>query len=88
MLEEYGRVCKEGKVDLLLGNGVEGVSDIVMEEAGECIMYWIVKWWQRRKDLLYGELMDRFGFLSLPLYEQLDPAHVLLLSHFPLIYFN
>ena len=24
---EYGRVCKEGKVALLLGKGVEGVSD-------------------------------------------------------------
>ena len=25
-LEEYGRVCKEGKVALLLGKGVEGVT--------------------------------------------------------------
>ena len=37
-LEEYGRVCKEGKVALLLGRGVEGVSDTVMEEVGECII--------------------------------------------------
>ena len=60
--EEYGRVCKEVKVALLLGKGVEGVSDTVMEEVGECIMYWIGKWWQRRKYLLYGELIDSFWF--------------------------
>ena len=33
----------KGKVALLLGKGVEGVSDTVMEEVGECIMYWIEK---------------------------------------------
>ena len=38
-LEEYGRVCKEAKMALLLGKGVEGVSDTVMEEVGECVMY-------------------------------------------------
>ena len=32
---------------LLLGKGMDGVSDTVMEEVGECGMYWI-KWWQRR----------------------------------------
>ena len=51
-------MCKKSMVALLLGNGVEGVSDSVMKEVGECIMYWIRKWWQRRKDLLYGELID------------------------------
>ena len=29
---------------LLLGKGVEGVSDTVMEEVGECVMYWVGKW--------------------------------------------
>ena len=38
------RMCMEGKIALLLGNGVEGVSDIVMEEVNECVMYWIGKW--------------------------------------------
>ena len=38
-LEEYGRVYKEGKVALLLGKDVKGVSDTVMEEVGESIMY-------------------------------------------------
>ena len=38
-LEEYGRVCKKDKVEMLLGKGVEGVSDTVMKEVGECIMW-------------------------------------------------
>ena len=33
--------CKEGKVALLLGKGVEGAT--LVEEAGECVMYWIGK---------------------------------------------
>ena len=48
------------------GKGVEGACDTVMEEVGECVMYWIGKWWQRRKDLFCGELMDG-GFWSPPL---------------------
>ena len=63
---------------LLSGKRVEGVSDTVMEEVCECFMYWIGKWWQRRKDLLYGELMDYFVPFPYPLYEQLDTAHALL----------
>ena len=71
--------CKEGKLAFLLGKGVKGVSDIVVEEIGKCIMYWLGKWWQRRKDLLYGELMDGFSPLSSPVHEQLDTTHALLL---------
>ena len=42
-------MCMEGKVALLLGKVVEGVSDsnvyvLDKEEVGECIMYWIRKW--------------------------------------------
>ena len=48
-LEEYGRVCKEGKMALLWGRVVERVSDTVMEEVGACVMHWIGKWWQRRR---------------------------------------
>ena len=44
-------MCNEGKVALLLGIGVEGVSETVMKEVCECVMFWIWKWWQRRKDL-------------------------------------
>ena len=32
---------KEGKVSLLLGKGIEGVSDTVMEVVGEGVKYWI-----------------------------------------------
>ena len=39
---------------------------------------WIEKCWQKRKDLLNGELMDRFW--SLPLHEH---STSLLLSYFP-----
>ena len=31
-----------------LGKGVEKVSDTVVKEVDECVMYWIGKWWQRR----------------------------------------
>ena len=50
----------KGKMALLMGEGVDGVSDTAMNEVGKCVMYWIRKCWQRRKDLLNGELMDRF----------------------------
>ena len=48
---------EEGKVALLLGKGVEGICNIcnrVMEDMGECELYWLDRWWQRRKQLLYG----------------------------------
>ena len=54
----------------LLLKGVEGVSDTVMKKMGECVMYWIGKWWQRRKDLFYGVLLNGFWTPPLPLYEQ------------------
>ena len=41
-LEEYGRVCKEGKMALVLGKCVEGVSVTVV--GGECVMHWTGKW--------------------------------------------
>ena len=40
---------------------MEGVSDTVVEEVGECVMHWKGKWWERRKELLYSELMTDFG---------------------------
>ena len=42
------RVWKQCKVELLLGEGVEGGSEAMMEEVGKCVIYWIGKWWQRR----------------------------------------
>ena len=58
-LEEYGRVCNEDMVALLLGRvcrewrggkGMEGVSERVMEEVRKYVMYWIEKWWQKRNE--------------------------------------
>lgn len=40
-----------------VGKSVEGVSKIVLEELGECVVYWLGVWWQRRKEL-YGEVVD------------------------------
>jgi len=52
-LEEYWRAEEEGKMALLLGSSIEGgagpgarVDEYVMEE--------VLKWWQRRKELVYG----------------------------------
>ena len=46
-LDEFLRVDEEGKVPLLLGIGVEGICNRVMLEVGECIVYWLGRWWQR-----------------------------------------
>ena len=40
-LESSGRVDEEEKVALLLGKGVEGVCNKVLEEVGKCIEYWL-----------------------------------------------
>ena len=45
---------KERKVVLLLEKWVESICNRVMEEVGECIVYWLGRQWQRRKQLLYG----------------------------------
>ena len=52
-LDEFWRVDQEEKVAFLLGKGVEGICNRVMEDVGECVLYWLGRWWQRRK-LLYG----------------------------------
>ena len=33
---------------------VKGMSNEVMVEVGRCIVYWLVKFWQRRKGLMYS----------------------------------
>ena len=33
-------------VALLLGNGMEGICNRVMEGVGECIVCWLGRWWQ------------------------------------------
>ena len=47
-------VDEEGKVALLLGKRVEGICNRVMEEVAECIVHWLGRWWQRRKQLMFG----------------------------------
>ena len=38
---------------LLLGKGVGGICNRVMQDVGECVLYWLGRWWQRGKKL-YG----------------------------------
>ena len=53
-LDEFWRVDEEGKVSLLLGKRVEDICNRVMEDVGEYVLYWLDRWWQRKKQLLYG----------------------------------
>ena len=47
---------------MLLGESVKEVSDPVTDKVGEPITYRIGKWWKRRQDLLYGEVIEGFWF--------------------------
>ena len=38
---------------LLLGKGVVGICNRVMEDVRVCVLYWLGRWWQRRKQLLH-----------------------------------
>ena len=40
-LGEFWRVDEYGKMALLLGKGVEGICNRVMEDVGECILHWL-----------------------------------------------
>ena len=53
-LGEFWTVEEEGKVALLLEKGVEGICNTVMEDVGKCVLYWLGRWWQRRKQMLHG----------------------------------
>ena len=43
-LDEFWRVNEEGKIALLLGNGVEGICNRVMANVGKYLLYWLDKW--------------------------------------------
>ena len=43
-LDEFWMVDEEGMVTLLLGKVVKGVCNRVMEEVGECLLYWLGRW--------------------------------------------
>ncbi len=64
LLDEFRKVGNKGKVALLLGKGVEGVSKRVLVEVGQYVVYCLGKWWQRRKKLSYGEVINGFLFPS------------------------
>ena len=42
---------------LLLGKGVEDIRNRVMEYVGECVLYWLGRWWQRRNNCCMGRLL-------------------------------
>ena len=52
--DEYGRVGDEGKMALLLGRSVKSLEREVGDRVDECVMEELRKWWQRRKELVYG----------------------------------
>ena len=50
-LEEYWRAEEEGKMALLLGRSIQGDAGARVDE---CVMEEVLKWWLRRKELVYG----------------------------------
>ena len=38
-----------GKVTLLLGKGVDDMCNRMMEDLGDCILYWLGRWWQKKE---------------------------------------
>ena len=53
-IDEYGRVVDEGKMALLLGKNVKSLEREVGDRVDECVLEEVRKWWQRRKELVYG----------------------------------
>ena len=43
-LGEFWRVVKVEKVALLLEKEVEGICNRLMEDVGECVLYWLSIW--------------------------------------------
>ena len=55
----------EGNGGIAVGKGVEGICNRVMEDVGECVLYWLGRCWQRWKQLLYGSVLVRYWSSSL-----------------------
>ena len=71
-IDECGRVGNEGKMALLLGRNVKGLEREVGNRVDKCVMEEVRKWWQRRKELVYGGSPHKPG----PLYNpQTQPPH-------------
>ena len=63
---------------------MEGVSDTVMEEMGESIVYWIRKWWLGKKDFR----IESNGWILVPFpppLQQLDTAYAIIIAIFSLV---
>ena len=56
-LDEFWGEDEEEEVALLLGKEVVGIYNRVMEDVRECILYWLGRWWQRRKQLLHVQVL-------------------------------
>ena len=65
-IDEYGRVGDEGKMALLLGRNVKSLERKVSNRVDECVMEEVRKWWQRRKELVYGGSPHEPGPLQPP----------------------
>ena len=80
--------CRDWRVAGGIYKGVQGWKG-AEDRVGGRMWYWIGKWWQRRKDLLYEELID-WILVPFPLpSEQLDTAHALLVVIiFPLLIYS
>ena len=51
-LVEFWRVDEEERWHCYWKMGWRGICNRVMEYEGECVLHWLGRWWQRRKQLL------------------------------------
>ena len=70
-LGEFWRVDEEGEVALLLGKGVEGICNRVMEDVGECVCIGWVDGGREGSNCCMGRLLLD---ISLPLSRHLSPS--------------
>ena len=62
----------EGKVELLLGKGMEGICNKVVEE---CVVYLLGRWWQRKKQMYSCCVLVLISLVSSLPPEQLDTVY-------------
>ena len=52
-MEEFAGAGNDGKMALMLGRRVVGLDRMVAEKIDDLILAEILRWWQRRKELLF-----------------------------------
>ena len=52
-MEEFAGAENDGKMALMLGRRVVGLDRMVAEKIDDLILAEILRWWQRRKELLF-----------------------------------